>query len=552
MAARMVSMMQLFLSFWLLLLPLPILAPAPASQLCMTSSCSTTGEKNVTTIGQQYSQGHGLEEDLFTTKLSTTHRPNLDQILLKTSRRGMKAELIRYHHHPSDSQPNSSGLCTEINRSIHRGRILKTNKKTSKASSVKGAAAAAGGKNYEDQHPLGLHTDLTTGAPFEYLMKISIGTPAQHLVAVADTGSDLVWLQCTPSPSSRLGQQQQQTSLLDNKHVFSPSNSTTFSKLACNSKPCHLLSMQYTDWISCSGPSRCHYSYFYADNSSSMGDLVVDTLHMRSATLNSTGQPISSASVHNFAFGCGHNQYSTSMLYVNANGVVGLGRGPLSFPSQLGAQFGRRFSYCLVDREKSSLKSSPILFGNIAVPTLPGVQYTPFLDNPVYPSYYYIGLKRIEVGDKALDIPSSVFELNFGEGGGEGGTLIDSGTTFSQLVAPAYTALLQALSSRIKKYKRVAGYFDFCYDVTGISRNLIVVPRISFHFHGGAKLDLPFKNSFILVPNDPVMGRTTMCLAMNNSTDLGFSIIGNYQQTNHQILYDLQEKRLGFVPRQCG
>jgi hypothetical protein len=62
----------------------------------------------------------------------------------------------------------------------------------------------------------------------EYLMKISLGTPPQERIAIVDTGSDLVWLQCQcgsncamqPDPS------------------FDPTASTSYSHVPCNDSLC--------------------------------------------------------------------------------------------------------------------------------------------------------------------------------------------------------------------------------------------------------------------------------------------------------------------------
>ena len=44
-------------------------------------------------------------------------------------------------------------------------------------------------------------------------------------------------------------------------------------------------------------------------------------------------------------------------------------------------------------------------------------------------------------------------------------------------------------------------------------------------------------------------GRSFTCLAINAGGDL--IIIGNYQQQNIHVLYDLVNNRLSFVPAQC-
>lgn len=136
--------------------------------------------------------------------------------------------------------------------------------------------------------------------------------------------------------------------------------------------------------------------------------------------------------VPNFAFGCGHDNEGS---FAGADGILGLGQGPLSFPSQLKNVFNGKFSYCLVDWLAPPTQTSALLFGDAAMPTLPDVKYLPLLTNPKIATYYYVQLNGISVGDKLLNISSSVFAI---DRVGGAGTIIDSGTTVTQLAKPAY------------------------------------------------------------------------------------------------------------------
>ncbi|KAK5813788.1 hypothetical protein PVK06_029239 [Gossypium arboreum] len=57
----------------------------------------------------------------------------------------------------------------------------------------------------------------------EYLMNISLGTPSFSVVALADTGSDLIWTQC--SPCSQCFKQ--------DAPLFDPTKSSTYRKMSC-------------------------------------------------------------------------------------------------------------------------------------------------------------------------------------------------------------------------------------------------------------------------------------------------------------------------------
>jgi hypothetical protein len=48
----------------------------------------------------------------------------------------------------------------------------------------------------ENGSPEGVVSELVSRS-FEYLMSLNVGTPATRMLAITDTGSDLVWIKCT-------------------------------------------------------------------------------------------------------------------------------------------------------------------------------------------------------------------------------------------------------------------------------------------------------------------------------------------------------------------
>lgn len=115
-------------------------------------------------------------------------------------------------------------------------------------------------------------------------------------------------------------------------------------------------------------------------------------------------------------------------------GILGLGQGKVSFPSQLGSHFGKKFSYCLVDILSDGAETSTMYFGDAAVPK-GEVMYTPMLVNHAHPGYYYLQVTGISVGGSHLRINSSIFDI---DSSGLGGTVIDSGTTITLLQPEAF------------------------------------------------------------------------------------------------------------------
>jgi hypothetical protein len=86
---------------------------------------------------------------------------------------------------------------------------------------------------------------------------------------------------------------------------------------------------------------------------------------------------------------------------------------------------------------------------------------------------------------------------------------------------------------------------DLCYNAASFrgGASSSVVPALSFVFRGGARMDLPLPNYFI-----PLQGNV-ICLALAPSLDI--SIIGNVQQQNFHVLYDLRRQLISFTPASC-
>ncbi|KAL4301899.1 hypothetical protein GQ457_10G014690 [Hibiscus cannabinus] len=188
----------------------------------------------------------------------------------------------------------------------------------------------------------------------EYLMNISLGTPGFDVVAIADTGSDLIWTQC--NPCSHCFKQE--------APFFDPTKSSTYRKLSCTATQCDSL-----QGSSCSSANTCQYSVSYGDESFSNGDLAADTL-----TLASTSGRL--VAVPNMVIGCGHNNDGT--FNEKTSGIIGLGGGKVSLISQLGASIAGKFSYCLLPISETGI-SSKMNFGSNAVVSGPGVVSTPLV-----------------------------------------------------------------------------------------------------------------------------------------------------------------------------
>lgn len=395
-----------------------------------------------------------------------------------------------------------------------------------RAARISKAAAAGGAAANGTRSGGGVAAPVVSGlaqGSGEYFTKIGVGTPATPALMVLDTGSDVVWLQC--APCRRCYDQ--------SGPVFDPRRSSSYGAVDCAAPLCRRL-----DSGGCDLRRRaCLYQVAYGDGSVTAGDFATETLTFAGG-----------ARVARVALGCGHDNEG---LFVAAAGLLGLGRGSLSFPTQISRRYGRSFSYCLVDRTSSSSSSSSAAAGSRSstVTFGPGsvasASFTPMVRNPRMETFYYVQLVGISVG--GARVPGvAESDLRLDPSTGRGGVIVDSGTSVTRLARPSYSALRDAFRAAAAGLRLSPGgfsLFDTCYDLGG--RKVVKVPTVSMHFAGGAQAALPPENYLI-----PVDSRGTFCFAFAG-TDGGVSIIGNIQQQGFRVVFDGDGQRVGFAPKGC-
>lgn len=330
----------------------------------------------------------------------------------------------------------------------------------------------------------------------DYLMDLSIGTPPHPYSVILDTGSDLIWTQCNPFDEC----------FKQTFPVFEPKMSSSYSDVSCSSDFCKELPLS-----TCSG-SRCLYLYRYGRGSTE-GVMATETFQFGKVSIPKLG------------FGCG---YKNSESF---SGAVGFGRGELSLISQLHAP---GFSYCLTSFD--SKQPSILSIGTVTTSAIT----TPLIKNKFLPSFYYLSLVGISVGETRLPIEKLAFKIR---PDGTGGTVIDSGTTITFLDPTAFDQVKKEVIRQMGKTSRHYEGFEVCFYLTPAELP-IKVKKMVFHFDGG-DLELPPENFFIY-SDDSEVG----CLAMANSV-FEFSIIGNIQQQNMLVVYDLDKETLSFKHTQC-
>ncbi|KAL3504080.1 hypothetical protein ACH5RR_033921 [Cinchona calisaya] len=137
-----------------------------------------------------------------------------------------------------------------------------------------------------------------------------------------------------------------------------------------------------------------------------------------------------------------------------------------------------------------------------------------------------------------LNVPSIVFSTK--------GTVIDF---ITYLPESLHIALPTAFKQSMAKYPLAVAQekLDTCYNVKGIIR--ICLPNIVFHFASGTGVSLNPSGIVWIPRKNPYV----WCLgfAANEKSD-DLTIIGNIQQRELDILYNIDAGQIGFGTKPCG
>ncbi|KAI3455850.1 hypothetical protein Pfo_012513 [Paulownia fortunei] len=379
-----------------------------------------------------------------------------------------------------------------------------------------------------------------------YVISLNLGTPPQVIQVYLDTGSDLTWVPCGNLSFDCMDCDDYRNDKLTAS--FSPSYSSSSLRDSCSSPFCidiHSSDNSFDPCIvaGCSLStlvrSTCYrpcpsFAYTYGDGAV-VGTLTRDILRVHASSPNSTRE------IPKFCFGCVHATYREPI------GIAGFGKGPLSLPSQLGF-LQKGFSHCFLPFRFANNPniSSPLVLGDLAISSKEYLQFTPMLKSPMYPNFYYIGLEAVTVGNiSATQVPLILREF---DSSGNGGMIIDSGTTYTHLPEPFYSQLLSVLQSvithpRATEVEERSG-FDLSDDL----------PLITFHFLNNVSLTLPQGNSFYAMsaPNNSTVAKCLLFRSMDDSDYGPAGIFGSFQQQNVEVVYDLEKERIGFQIADCA
>ncbi|GLJ46827.1 hypothetical protein SUGI_0987900 [Cryptomeria japonica] len=357
-----------------------------------------------------------------------------------------------------------------------------------------------------------------------YYAQIGLGVPAKQYFVQVDTGSDILWVSCTPCAkcpkSSGLGVR---------LTIYNPDNSGTV--VTCGQPFCNLVN-QVDNLDSCKQSDRCPYGVQYGDGSSTSGYFVKDTLQYNELVGNSQMRT-ENASV---MFGCGSQQSGDLLQSDQAlDGILGFGQANTSILSQLASagKVRKVFAHCL-DGDKGG---GILAIGDVEndVPT------TPLIPNQ---SHYNVNLKRIDIDAADLGIDPKVFETTDKQG-----TIIDSGTTLAYITEQAFKPLITAIMSAEPNLDYILqdGTYSFVYDGSVNE----AFPTITLYFEGNLSMAVKPNDYLLLSPGN------YWTIGWQNSGNQGeenkyMTILGDLLLKNKLVIYDLESQTIGWRDYNCS
>ena len=297
----------------------------------------------------------------------------------------------------------------------------------------------------------------------------------------------------------------------------------------------------------------CSYVRSYAEQSSSAGRVVVDTVTL--------GPQLNGSVV----FGC-ETRETGEILRQAADGILGMGRGDTSLVAQLAKQgaMGDVFSLCYGSWGPQPGVTGPAsangaaIFGALPAGPPRGMVLTPLASSPLYPSYYTLAMTRILLGGTdiatAPGVPdAAAVTRSYRDGMG---TVLDSGTTFMYLPSVAFTAFHAALSAALagRNLTLVAGpdpaFSDLCFDAPGASTDTPLgglFPDLTLAF-GDVALTLPPEN-YLFAWGDA--RPSSFCVGVFDNGPSSGVLLGAVVVRDVLVMYDRVQQRIGFLPTNC-
>lgn len=253
------------------------------------------------------------------------------------------------------------------------------------------------------------------------------------------------------------------------------------------------------------------------------------------------------ATVDRFLFSCAP-PLLVNGLASGAKGMLGLGRGRISLPSQIATSFGgvhRKFAACLSSNDGFIVSGEgvPLLRSDASN----SLTYTPLISNQEGTlEDYYINVKSIKINGKRLSLNASKLSMDHrGKGGTKLSTIVPyttMETTIYETFAKAYDTAAAAMN--VTRVASVAP-FGVCFSSDGVDKTRVgaAVPAVDLVMQSEmVRWRIHGRNSMVEVSEG------VMCLGF---VDGGLSpeasiVMGGYQLEDHLLEFDLATSMFGF------
>ncbi|KAF2614071.1 hypothetical protein F2Q70_00011988 [Brassica cretica] len=347
-----------------------------------------------------------------------------------------------------------------------------------------------------------------------YFTKIKLGTPPKEYHVQVDTGSDILWINCSPCPKCP-----SKTNLGFSLSLYDVNASSTSKKVGCDDDFCSFISNS----DSCQPDLGCSYHIVYADQSTSEGNFIRDNLSLDQVTGNLLTGPLGQEVV----FGCGSDQSGQLGKSESAvDGVMGFGQANTSVLSQLAAagDAKRVFSHCL-DNVKGEISSEVNQWCGVSTEMM----------------HYNVMLMEMDVDGASLDLPPSIVR--------KGGTIIDSGTTLAYLPQALYDSLIETITSRQPVKLHIVEETFQCFTFTKDVNQAF--PPVNFHFEDSLKLTVyPHDYLFSLESEMYCFGWQVGGMTTEDRSEV--ILLGDMVLSNKLVVYDLENEVIGWTDHNCS
>ncbi|XP_058192391.1 probable aspartic proteinase GIP2 [Rhododendron vialii] len=352
----------------------------------------------------------------------------------------------------------------------------------------------------------------------QYLTHLYTGTPMAPTKLVVDLSGPFLWLDCA------------------SRHVSLSHRPIPTGSLQCS---------RAKATTGCGSGRSCTLNTVNTiTRAAARGDLAEDIL-----TVERVERSVRIATVDRFLFSCAP-PLLVNGLASGTKGMLGLGRGRISLPSQIATSFGsihRKFAACLSSNDGFivSGKGVPLLRSDASN----SLTYTPLISNQEGTlEDYYINVKSIKINGKRLSLNTSKLSMDHE---GKGGTKLSTIVPYTTMETTIYETFTKAYvtAAAATNMTRVASVapFGVCFSSSdGVDETRVgpAVPAVDLVMQSEmVRWRIHGRNSMVEVSEG------VMCLGFvdgGSSPDQASIVMGGYQLEDHLLEFDLGASMFGF------